>query len=580
MFVQQVRTTAKEDTVSDAKRVIAMAEAVREGMEEKWRKGLFSTEAMRQWSSDGQTDKVLAAVPIVSAWDAVREYASEGGYEFKTPRFDPRNSSNTPDEIESQALKAFEADSKLSDYSAFDSEKNALRYFKPVRLTQDCMLCHGNPSTSLAIWGNNQGMDPTGHSMENANVGDLHGAYEVIQSMASADARVSGAIWKGSLISACVVIPSLLFVAWVIGRGVANPIRNTITTLKDIAEGDGDLTKRLDDSREDELGEMARWFNRFTHKVHSIVSEIAHGASVLNTSSHRLSQTSNELADGSRVSKQQSTMVASAAEQLSVGMKNLASDTSHLTHNITEVSSSLNEMRETIRLIATNAEQSALVAGEAELLVQESNGRIANLGDSALQIGKVVEVIQDIAEQTNLLALNATIEAARAGEAGKGFSVVAGEVKELAKQTAQATDGIRNRIQAMQASTDDTVRIIGSIAGVIKRVNDYSRKIAESVENQSETTGQIVGRITDTVSVAESISKSISESAIASTEITESIAKVDSVLTETAAGAAQSQQSGVELTDLADRLQQLVGQFRLDMEQTDKPNRSPQKIGT
>jgi methyl-accepting chemotaxis protein len=164
--------------------------------------------------------------------------------------------------------------------------------------------------------------------------------------------------------------------------------------------------------------------------------------------------------------------------------------TSHLTQNITEVSSSLNEMRETIRLIATNA------------------------------------------EQTNLLALN------------------------------------------------DTVRIIGSIAGIIKRVNVYSRKIAESVENQSETTGQIVGQITDTVSVAESISKAISESVIASTEITKSIAKVDSVLTETAVGAAQSQQSGVELTDLADRLQKLVGQFRLDMEETERPNRSPQKIGT
>jgi methyl-accepting chemotaxis protein len=566
MFIQQVRTTAKEDTVSDARRVIDMAESVREGMEDKWRKGLFSTKSMLQWSTNGETDKVLAAVPIVSAWEAVRQYAKEGGYEFKTPRFNPRNKTNTPDKIEAKALSAFAADTNLKEYSEFDTAQNALRYFKPVRLSQDCMLCHGDPATSRQLWNNDKGVDPTGYAMENARVGDLHGAYEVIQSMNAADARVSSAIAKGSLISALVLIPSLAFVAWVIGRGVARPIQNTIATLKDIAEGEGDLTRRLDDSRKDELGEMARWFNRFTQKIHSTVSEIAQGASVLSTSSHQLNETASELAKGSQLSKEQSSMVSSAAEQLSVGMQNVASDTNLLTQNIQNVSSSINEMRETIRLIASSAEQSASVADEAESLARESNEKIATLGESATQIGKVVEVIQDIAEQTNLLALNATIEAARAGDAGKGFAVVAMEVKELAKQTADATEGIRARVQAIQSSTEETIKTIGTIAGVIQRVNECSREIAQSVDNQSETTGMIVERINETVSVAESISRCISESAVASAEITISIGKVDGVLSETASGANQSKQSGEELTELAERLQKLVGQFRLDVE--------------
>ena len=188
------------------------------------------------------------------------------------------------------------------------------------------------------------------------------------------------------------------------------------------------------------------------------------------------------------------------------------------------------------------------------------------MGTAADEIGKVIEVIQDIAEQTNLLALNATIEAARAGEAGKGFAVVATEVKELAKQTATATDDIRTRIEVMQRSTGQAVESIEQISDVVGQVNDLNRMIASAVEEQSKTTQEIVGHVGGTADLAQTVARGVAESAEASREITENISHVDGVLQETADGADQSRESGDELNRLATEMRALVDQFRVESE--------------
>jgi methyl-accepting chemotaxis protein len=185
------------------------------------------------------------------------------------------------------------------------------------------------------------------------------------------------------------------------------------------------------------------------------------------------------------------------------------------------------------------------------------------MGIAANEIGNVINMIQAIAEQTNLLALNATIEAARAGEAGKGFAVVATEVKDLAKQTATATDDIRKRIEAMQATTTDAVGSMQEISQVISRVNMLSREIAQAVENQKQTAGQIAVDISTTVAAAESVAYGINETALASREITQSIARVDQNLAKTTAGASESRNAGEELSRLASQMQTMVSQFRV-----------------
>jgi methyl-accepting chemotaxis protein len=365
------------------------------------------------------------------------------------------------------------------------------------------------------------------------------------------------------VISSAIILP---FAYWIV-RNLMLPINATINTLRDIAEGEGDLTRRLDQSRSDELGELAKWFNAFADRIHDMVCVIATNSQLLASSSHQLSCTSEQLSDGVSSSKQQSASVSAAAEEMSMNMKEVAESTDGMSQTIRAVAASVEEMNQTIREIARNAEKSATVAGHAASLVEISNDKITNLGQAADEIGRVIEVIQDIAEQTNLLALNATIEAARAGEAGKGFAVVATEVKELAKQTAAATDDIRTRIESMQASTGDAVESIREISEVINNVNEVSRTIASAVEEQSITTRQISDNVSTTASAAESVARGVAETAMASREITENITRVDGVLMQTAEGADESRDAGTRLSQLAEEMNGLIGRFRINPNQ-------------
>ena len=235
--------------------------------------------------------------------------------------------------------------------------------------------------------------------------------------------------------------------------------------------------------------------------------------------------------------------------------------------NIKTVATAAEEMTATISEVASNAEKAATVANQAAQLAEVSNEKITTLGTAAHDIGKVIEVIQDIAEQTNLLALNATIEAARAGEAGKGFAVVATEVKELAKQTATATDDIRKRIEAIQGSTGETVDAIAQIAEAIQEVNSVSRVIASSVEEQSITTKEIAQNVGQAAIAADTVSQGVAEAASASQDISRNIAGVDAAARDVTVGASRTQGASQDLNQLAQTLRQTLNHFKLGSSQ-------------
>lgn len=257
--------------------------------------------------------------------------------------------------------------------------------------------------------------------------------------------------------------------------------------------------------------------------------EMAEVVETLNHSSRNLNTLSQQLGSSAEETSSQATLVSAASEQVSMSVQTVASGTE--------------EMTASIREIAKSASEAASVSEAAVKVADATNTTIAKLGESSLEIGKVIKVITSIAQQTNLLALNATIEAARAGEAGKGFAVVANEVKELAKATAKATEDIGQKIEAIQSDTKGAVSAISQITGIINQINDISGAIAAAVEEQTATTTEM--------------SRNIAEAARGSAEIVANIGGVATAASETSKGAVDTQEAATELSVLAGTLQHI-----------------------
>jgi methyl-accepting chemotaxis protein len=261
-----------------------------------------------------------------------------------------------------------------------------------------------------------------------------------------------------------------------------------------------------------------------------------------------LDQTSQALASASHELTAVSQQMASNAEETAVQANVAAAAAEQVSKNVTIVATGAEEMGASIKEIARNANDAAKVATSAVKIADKTNAIVAKLGESSAEIGNVVKVITSIAQQTNLLALNATIEAARAGEAGKGFAVVANEVKELAKQTARATEDISRRIEAIQTDTKGAVEAISQISKVINQINDIQNTIASAVEEQTATTGEI--------------SRNVAEAAKGSSEIAQNITGVAQAARGTTEGANDTKKSADELSKMATDLQKLVSQFK------------------
>lgn len=300
------------------------------------------------------------------------------------------------------------------------------------------------------------------------------------------------------------------------------------------AASKGDLTFDIDVTGQDAIGKMGDGLRHFLENLKETISQIDDSAQLLASASEELSAVSNKMGENAGETSSQANVVAAAAEQVS--------------SNIQTVATGAEEMTASIRSVASNADEASRVANEAVEAAEQTNLTVTKLGESSTEIGKVIKVITSIAQQTNLLALNATIEAARAGEAGKGFAVVANEVKELAKQTAQATEEISQKIEAIQTDTQGAVQAISHISSIIGQINEIQGSIAIAVEEQSSTTSEIA--------------RNVNEAAKGSTEIAENITTVAMAAQSTSSGAEDTQNATNELARMANTLQGIVAQFK------------------
>jgi methyl-accepting chemotaxis protein len=378
--------------------------------------------------------------------------------------------------------------------------------------------------------------------------------------------RESQNTYKSAIYTYIVVVAAGIYMgillSLIISRKITRPIARAVQGLRVISHGEGDLTRRLPIESGDEIGELSVCFNNFMEKLREIISNVSQNAGALKSASNNLLSLSTNMVDNSDDVSQKAHMVAAAAEQMSVNIASVSTAMEDASKNVDLVASAVGEMGGTVNEIAQNSERARIVTSEAVNKTKETSENVIRLGQAAQEIGKVTEAINEISDQTNLLALNATIEAARAGEAGKGFAVVANEIKELARQTADATKEIKSKIENIQNTTTGTVIGIEDISKVIHEVNDIVSVIASAVEEQSVTTNEISNNINQAFMGISEINDNISQSTDVSREIASDISGVNQLTGNLTNGASQVKESANEVHSLTEKLNSMFGSFK------------------
>ena len=349
-----------------------------------------------------------------------------------------------------------------------------------------------------------------------------------------------------------------------ISRSITVPLSLAVTFLGNVADGNLTIDVRPHFmARRDEIGGLAHAVQAVVMALRRLLKDVTEGIQVLSSASTELTTHSARMSASSQQTAEKAHAVAAAAEQMTANMMSVSDGVEQTTTNLAGVSSATEQMTSTVGEIASNAEKARSITENAASEAERISGQMSLLGQAAQEIGKVTESITEISSQTNLLALNATIEAARAGSAGKGFAVVASEIKELAQQTAAATEDIKSRIAGVQSSTSQGIVGVGKVSEVIHSIRDIVGSIAAAIEEQATVTRDIAGNIGQASSGAREASGRVSESSQATMSIAAEIAGVDQAAREMADGSEQIRASIGELSNLAERLRTTAARFRL-----------------
>lgn len=357
---------------------------------------------------------------------------------------------------------------------------------------------------------------------------------------------------------------SILFVALPVARNISKPISEGVRIAENIAKGD--LTHDVPTTlqiRQDEIGNLARAMQDMMENLRRVLSDISTGVQTVAFSATNLSAVSTQTAHNVQTLTSKTSMVSSAADEARSNTASVALSMENATTDLTSIAAATEEMSSTIGEIASNSEKARAISVEAGKQALSVSSLMINLGNAAKEINQITETINTISSRTRLLALNATIEAASAGEAGKGFAIVAREIKELASQTDEATDVIKDKIEGVQNSTNNAITDIGKITNVVGEVEQIVMSIAASIEEQAAVTSEVANSISHTTLDVQNANKRMAKTAETSATMAGDVSQIDTAAGEIRIGGEQVQSNADELSKLAEQLKNLVGRFSI-----------------
>lgn len=442
MRAQDIRTGAERSVVEKSRAIVLMAEAGRNEMAKKLELNLLRP------FDEIPPENIVQAVPVITAINMARINAKEAGYDFRVPKHSPRNPINKPTPLEAEVLERIKQEN-LSEYVVYGHDE--IRYFRPIRLTQECLYCHGDPAGEK---------DAAGGIKEGWKVGDIRGAFEIISSMDAANAQIRNAQINIALISGAILFGIVLITWMVIKTNLLTPLTHIKKYVGSLAKGNLDAS--IDYDNKDELGDLVVRLRTMLTKLRSVIIEAKETSSNVALGSNELTSASDSVANGA--SKQ-----ASAVE---------------------EISSSVEQMTSNIEQTAHNAKRTEDMALKSSKNARHSGEAVHQAVSAMRDIAEKILSIQEIAKQTNLLALNAAIEAARAGEHGAGFAVVASEVRKLAERSNNVAEKIShlsaNSVEVADRAGAMLAELLPDIESTSNLVQEISAACAEQYSGSEQ----------------------------------------------------------------------------------------------
>ncbi len=592
------------DAVETARAILLQVEGAREYVADQLRAGVLRMDIRDK-------DKILLTVPVFSAMKVGEEKAKELGVKFRVPKFYPRNPDNEPDAFEARVLRILERGT-VPEYWAIDSATHTLRYFRPVKLTEECMMCHGDPAKSMEYWGRPDGKDITGHRMEGWKVGEVHGAFEIIVPLEPIFAEIN-ADAQSFLASFGIGLLALILVVLGITVGITKPIQRITEIVRRVARKDYSVkpeTALL--QRSDEIGVLSQSVMSMMEQLQQAEQEAEQLRQQMEVRIEQIANYLEKVAQGQldfALHLSDGEMASSAQRQLERSFEQMVYELRHMLATLQSVGSELrdiaevvtseihqfeqrnNEQASSLNQVATSLEEMSTAIDEVarrithfRSLVQEvtamvlhtqqsaenliasfrSIGQIVqlmekvttSLKEKSNEITTVVDIIEEVAEQTNLLALNAAIEAARAGEAGRGFAVVADEVRKLAERTQESTQQIRQTVASTNAEVERVLEVVQEGA---RKMTEGEKVAAQANEDMEK----ISAAVQDFDQIAAEVAASAEEQSATVREITQSFQLVTNAVQQGVDMMRSISEQVAKLNEITERLAELMKHFRL-----------------